>query len=59
MHPKPLRAPHAGDSSGALMEITSEMSNFSSAPVDPSRFAVPAGFKQVESEMNRTTPRKR
>jgi hypothetical protein len=36
-----------------LMEITSEMSNFSSAPLDPGRFTVPAGFKKVEAEINR------
>jgi hypothetical protein len=41
------------DSSGTLMESTTEMSNFSSAPVDPSRFSAPSGFKQVEPEMNR------
>jgi hypothetical protein len=33
------------------MEMTTELSGFSSAPVDPSKFEVPAGFKQVESEM--------
>jgi hypothetical protein len=33
------------------MEITSELSGFSSGPVDASKFEVPAGFKQVESEM--------
>jgi hypothetical protein len=36
---------------GSLMEMTTELSGFSSAPVDPSKFEVPAGFKQVESEM--------
>jgi hypothetical protein len=34
---------------GSLMEATTEMSGFSSAPVDDSVFAVPAGFKKVES----------
>jgi hypothetical protein len=33
---------------GSLLEMTVEMSGFSSAPVDPGMFAVPAGFKQVE-----------
>ena len=42
-----------GDSSGTLMETTTEMSNFSSAPVDPSRFSAPSGFKKVEPEMSR------
>ncbi len=43
----------AGSSPGSLLEMTTEMSNFSQAPVDASRFEVPAGFKQVESEMRR------
>ena len=34
---------------GSLMEATTEMSGFSSAPVDDSTFAVPAGFKKVEN----------
>ena len=33
---------------GSLMEATTEMSGFSSDPVDNSIFAVPAGFKKVE-----------
>jgi hypothetical protein len=47
-------APPPSDSasaSGSLMETTTEMSSFSSASLDPSRFAPPAGFKKVESEM--------
>jgi hypothetical protein len=39
--------------SGTLMETTTESSGFSSAPVDASKFEVPAGFKQVENEMGR------
>ena len=39
-----------GDASGSLVEMTMEMSGFSSAPVDESKFEVPAGFKQVEPE---------
>ena len=48
-------APPAGSSqaSGSLLETTSEMSGFSSNPVDASQFEVPAGFKKVESEMKR------
>ena len=48
-------APPAGSSqsSGALLESTTEMSGFSSNPVDASQFEVPAGFKKVESEMKR------
>jgi hypothetical protein len=38
---------------GSLLEMTSEMSNFSSAAIDASRFEVPAGFKQKESDLRR------
>jgi hypothetical protein len=38
------------DASGALMEMTSELSGFSAAPVDASKFEVPAGFKQVQNK---------
>ena len=44
-----------GAPAGILMESTTEMSGFSSAPADPSKFEVPAGFKQVESEMLKRT----
>jgi hypothetical protein len=40
----------SGDTAGSLMEMTTEMSGFSSAPVDASKFEIPAGFKQVEPE---------
>jgi hypothetical protein len=40
----------SGDASGSLMEMTMEMGGFSSAPVEPSKFEIPAGFKQVEPE---------
>jgi hypothetical protein len=36
-----------------LMEMTTELSAFSPASVDPSRVEVPAGFRQVESELVR------
>ena len=36
---------------GLLMEMVTETSNFSSAPMDPAKFEVPAGFKQVKPEM--------
>jgi hypothetical protein len=38
------------DASGSLMEMTMEVSGFSSAPVDGSKFEIPAGFKQVEPD---------
>jgi carbon monoxide dehydrogenase subunit G len=34
----------------SLMETTTELSGFSAGPVDGSKFEVPAGFKQVDSE---------
>jgi hypothetical protein len=42
---------NSGDASGSLMEMTTEMSGFSSTPVDGSKFEIPAGFKQVEPEI--------
>jgi hypothetical protein len=36
---------------GMLMETTTELTGFSSAPADASKFEVPAGFKQIENEM--------
>ena len=36
--------------SGSLMEITTESAGFSSAPADPSKLDVPAGFKKVDSD---------
>jgi hypothetical protein len=43
----------SASSAGSLMEMTIESSNFSSAPVDASKFAVPAGFKEVEHSMKK------
>ena len=36
-----------------LMEMTVEMSGFSTSPADASKFEVPAGFKQVDNDMNK------
>ena len=38
---------------GVLMEMTTDLSNFSSSSIDPSKFEVPAGFKQVESSLEK------
>jgi hypothetical protein len=38
---------------GSLLEMTTELSSFSQAPVDDSQFAVPAGFKKVEPDARR------
>ncbi len=55
--PAPEQAPAAqgnpeqsGRPSGALMEMTTEISGISNAVADASQFEVPAGFKKVESE---------
>lgn len=37
----------------SLMEVTVESRNFSTAAVDTSQFAIPAGFKQVEHDMKK------
>lgn len=38
------------DASGVLMEMTTELTSFSAAPVDPAKFEVPSGFKKVDAE---------
>ena len=38
---------------GSLLEMTTEMSSFSSNPADESLFGVPAGFKKVDSDLKR------
>jgi hypothetical protein len=42
-----------GSPSGSLMEMTTQLTSFNSNAVDDSVFAVPAGFKKVESEMKK------
>ncbi len=37
----------------SLMEMTTELTNFSAAAVDGSKLAVPAGFKKVDSEISK------
>ena len=39
--------------SGALLEMTSESTGFSAAPVDSSLFDIPAGYKKVDPEIRR------
>jgi hypothetical protein len=36
-----------------MMEMTTELMSFSSAPVDASKFEVPPAFKQVEHPMTK------
>jgi hypothetical protein len=38
---------------GVLIEMTTETTNFSSAPVDASMFEVPADFKKVDSDLKK------
>ncbi len=45
--------------SGSLMEMTREVTNFSSAPADPSLFDVPAGFSQVQEDPMHPSRRRR
>lgn len=51
--PPPRKADAAKKEPGVLLEATTENSNFSTASVDPAKFAVPAGFKEVEHEMKK------
>ncbi len=43
-----------GGQPGYLLETSTRRSNFSSNPVDTTSFEVPAGYKEVQSPMNRT-----
>jgi hypothetical protein len=49
--PKP--APSGPPQPSVFMEMTSEMSGFSTAAVDGSKFSAPAGFKEVEHDMKK------
>jgi hypothetical protein len=55
--PAPAPAPQASAAGptppGTLIELTAEMSSFSSALVDTTKFDVPSGFKQVENPMQK------
>jgi hypothetical protein len=54
--------PSSGDAnsaSGSLMEMTMEVTNFSSAPADPALFEVPVGFNQVQEDPMRPNRRQR
>lgn len=51
--PAPKKADQTKKEPGVLLEATAENSNFSTAAVDPAKFAVPAGFKEVEHEMKK------
>jgi len=51
--PPPKKAEDAKPQQSVLIETTVENSNFSTAAVDASRFAIPAGFKEVEHDMKK------
>ncbi|MCC7174188.1 MAG: hypothetical protein IT159_03255 [Bryobacterales bacterium] len=42
-----------GGGSVSLLEMTTETTNFSAGPVDAAKLQVPAGFRQVESDMEK------
>jgi hypothetical protein len=42
-----------GQNSGSLLEMTTELSSFSSNAVDAAQFEVPAGFKKVDNELKK------
>ena len=43
-------SPDSNSASGSLMEMTMEVTSYSSAPADPASFEVPAGFSQVQED---------
>lgn len=45
--------PAGGAQKSVLLEATTELSDFSTAAVDASKFAIPAGFREVEHEMKK------
>jgi hypothetical protein len=51
--PPPQQQPQAQGTGQPLIEITTEVTSYSSAPIDASVFEVPAGYKQVEPEMKK------
>jgi hypothetical protein len=51
--PQSAQQGSGGQSSGSLLEMTTELSSFSTNAVDPSQFEVPAGFKKVDNELKR------
>jgi hypothetical protein len=51
--PAPAAGADGATPPGTLMELTTELTAFSSAPVDAAKLSVPAGFKQVEHDMQK------
>ena len=51
--PAPAAQGDQGSGTGVLLEMTTELKDFSGGPVDGSQFEVPAGFKKVETAYRR------
>jgi hypothetical protein len=51
--PPPSSSASGNGASGSLLEMTTDLSGFSQAPVDDAQFAVPSGFKKVEPDTKR------
>jgi hypothetical protein len=51
--PPPAAQGNSGSASGVLLEMTTELAGFSSAPVDASQFEVPAGFQKVQPDFKK------
>ncbi len=49
--PAKQEQPASASAPGTLLEMTTETMNFSGAPVDASKFEVPAGFKQIQNDL--------
>ena len=48
--PPPAADPNAPAGPVVMMETTTQLSSFSSGPVDPSKFEVPVGYKQIDEK---------
>ncbi len=50
---QPAGSDQPPSSPGSLLEMTTELNNFASTPLDGSQFEVPAGFKKVQADMKK------
>jgi hypothetical protein len=50
---QPAGSDQPPSSPGSMLEMTTELSNFASTPLDGSQFEVPAGFKKVQADMKK------
>jgi hypothetical protein len=51
--PQATQEGSSGQSAGSLLEMTTQLSGFSSNAIDGSQFEVPAGFKKVDNELKK------